>query len=181
MGLLKARGAPVPLVVLAGEIEKPDFQTQLVARATALGVIDRLRIPGHVADMAAAYRAAAVLLNISEHEGLPRVALEAQAMGTPVIVSDTGPGREVALTPPDTAIPSATGLRVPYADPQALAEALATMFGWPEPERAAMGARAATHVRGQFTLDRLTTATLGVYRTVLARRETGKSTPNRAS
>ncbi len=170
MGLLKASGRPVPLVVLAGEIEKPDFHAQLVARAEALGVGDRLRVPGHVADMAAAYAASCVLLNISEHEGLPRVALEAQAMGTPVIVSDTGPGREVALTPPDTPLAAATGLRVPYAAPPALAEALATLFGWPDAERQAMGARAASHVRSHFTLDRLTTATLDVYRTVMERR-----------
>jgi glycosyltransferase involved in cell wall biosynthesis len=170
MGILKSQGRPVPLVVLAGEIEKPDFHAALVARAEALGVTDRLRVPGHVADMAAAYVASAVLLNISEHEGLPRVALEAQAMGTPVVVSDTGPGREVALTPPDTPLEAATGLRVPYADPPRLAEALATLLEGPEDARAAMGERAARHVRSTFTLDRLTSATLDVYRTVLARR-----------
>lgn len=170
MGLLKAAGRPVPVVVLAGEIEKADFHAALVARAAALGVADRLRVPGHEADMATAYTAADVLLNISEQEGLPRVALEAQAMGTPVIVSDTGPGREVALTEPDASAETATGLRVPYADPAQLAETLYRFFAWSAAERQAMGERAARFVRASFSLDRLTASTLDVYQTVLARR-----------
>jgi glycosyltransferase involved in cell wall biosynthesis len=171
LGLMKQQGQALPLAVLAGEVEKDDFKVELLARATALGVIDRIRIPGFVSDMAAAYTTASVLLNISAFEGLPRVALEAQAMGCPVIVSDTGPGREVALTSPDTPKSAATGLRVPFADPPRLAEAVAEILG-DEPARQAMGARAAAHVRATYTLDRLTSSTLQVYETVLARRGT---------
>jgi glycosyltransferase involved in cell wall biosynthesis len=173
LGLLKQRGVRLPRVVLAGEIEKPDFKAELEARAAVLGVGANLAIIGHVQDMAAAYVASSVLLNISEHEGLPRVALEAQAMGCPVIVSDTGPGREVALTEPDVAHAETTGLRVPYADPIRLADALAHLLNGPEAERRAMGERASRHVRANFTLDRLTSATLAVYDTVLHRRRTG--------
>ena len=170
MGILKKRGVAVPLCILAGEIEKQDFAATLKARAAELRVSDRLRMPGHVGDMAAAYRAVDVMLNISEQEGLPRVALEAQAMGTPVIVSDTGPGREVSQTPPDVPLENATGLRVPYADPEKLADALQEFFAWPSERRRAMGDRAAAFVRGNFALDRLTSQTLAVYDRVLARR-----------
>lgn len=168
LGLMKQRGVPLPLAVLAGEIEKDDFKAELLARADELGVADRLRIPGFIADMAAAYTASDVLLNISEFEGLPRVALEAQAMGCPVIVSDTGPGREVALTAPDVPAGMITGLRVPFAAPAALADAIQSMLV-DEPARLAMGGRAANHVRATFTLERLTSSTLRVYETVLAR------------
>lgn len=170
MGLLAARGVTDFVCVLAGEVEKPDFRDQLVARARALGVADRLLIPGHEADMPAAYAASAVSLNISEHEGLPRVALESQAMGVPVIVSDTGPGREVALTPPDAPIAAATGLRVPFNSPADLAEAIATVLAMPEQERAAMGERGRRHVHANYTLSQMTGATLAVYRRVLERR-----------
>jgi glycosyltransferase involved in cell wall biosynthesis len=169
LGLLKQQGLPVPLAVLAGEIEKDDFKAELLARAEALGVADRIRIPGFVGDMAAAYTTSHVLLNISAFEGLPRVALEAQAMSCPVIVSDTGPGREVALTPPDTPRDSATGLRVPFADPAKLAAAVADILS-DETLRQDMGKRAAKHVRATYTLDRLTSSTLQVYETVLTRR-----------
>lgn len=88
----------------------------------------------------------------------------------PMIVSDTGPGREVALTAPDVAPDAASGLRVPYADARATADAIATMLSWPDAQRKAMGARGAAHVRSRFTLEQLTRKTLGVYDTVLARR-----------
>lgn len=172
MGLLARRGETGFLAVLVGEIEKADFRDELLARARDLGVVDRLRIPGHEGDMPAAYLSAAVSLNISEQEGLPRVALESQAMGVPVIVSDTGPGREVALTPPDVPLDSATGLRVPYADPAALADALGRILSLPPPQRHAMGARGRAHVLANYTLDKMTSATLAVYRRVLDTRAT---------
>ncbi len=173
LGILKARGAPDVVCVLAGEVEKPEFKTELEAQANRLGVAHQLRFPGHVKDMPAAYAVTDISLNISEQEGLPRVAIEAQAMGVPMIVSDTGPGREVALTQPDVTAAEASGLRVPYADPQAVADAIKTMLSWSETERKTCGARGAAHVRGRFTLENLKSKTLAVYDRVLARRKNG--------
>ena len=170
LGILKKRGLGDVVCVLAGEIEKPEFKALLEAQAAKLGIADSLRFPGHVKDMAAAYTITDISLNISEQEGLPRVAIEAQAMGVPMIVSDTGPGREVALTAPDVAPANASGLRVPYADAAATADAIATMLAWTNAERRSCGARGAAHVRSRFTLEQLTRKTLAVYDTVLARR-----------
>lgn len=170
LGLLKQRGVGDLVCVLAGEIEKPEFKAALEAQARKLGVLSMLRFPGHVKDMAAAYAITDISLNISEQEGLPRVAIEAQAMGVPMIVSDTGPGREVALTEPDVTRAEASGLRVPYADAKATADAIETMLGWSAEERKACGARGAQNVRSRFTLDNLKRKTLQVYDTVLARR-----------
>jgi glycosyltransferase involved in cell wall biosynthesis len=114
--------------------------------------------------MAAAYAITDISLNISEQEGLPRVAIEAQAMGVPMIVSDTGPGREVALTEPDVAADQASGLRVPYADPSALATAIESMLAWPPEKRRAYGQRGSAHVRGRFGLRQFTSKTLAVYK-----------------
>lgn len=170
LGILKQRGVGDVVCVLAGEIEKPEFKAALETQAAKLGVGNTLRFPGHVKDMAAAYTITDVSLNISEQEGLPRVAIEAQAMGVPMIVSDTGPGREVALTAPDVSLAQASGLRVPYADAKATADALQTMLSWTHVERQACGARGAAHVRSRFTLEQLTRKTLAVYDKVLALR-----------
>lgn len=170
LGHLKARGSPAMIAVFAGDIEKPEFKAELEALAHKRGVADAIRFPGHVADMAAAYTVTDVSLNISAQEGLPRVAIEAQAMGVPMIVSDTGPGREVALTEPDVARAQASGLRVPYANPAALADAIQDMLSWTPDELKACGARGAAHVRSKFTLENLTTKTLAVYDEVLLRR-----------
>ena len=167
LGLLKQRGAPDVVCVLAGEIEKPAFKAELEAQARRLGVAQQLRFPGHVRDVAAAYAISDIALNISEQEGLPRVAIEAQAMGVPIIVSDTGPGREVALTEPDVGPNEASGLRVPYADPKAVAGAIETMLAWQPEKRRAHGERGAANVRGRFTLQQLTSKTLAVYQRLL--------------
>ncbi|HMN39087.1 MAG TPA: glycosyltransferase family 4 protein [Hyphomicrobium sp.] len=170
LGLLKARRQSSIVAVLAGEIEKPEFKDKLEADARRLGVLEWLRFPGHVTDMPAAYRVCDISLNVSEQEGLPRVAIESQAMGVPIIVSDTGPGREVALTEPDVPRKGASGLRVPYADARALADAIGTMLSWSDEERAACGKRGSDHVRSRFTLEQLTSKTLAVYQRVLERR-----------
>lgn len=168
LGLLKQRGTPDLVCVLAGEIEKPAFKAELEAQAERLGVAHQLRFPGHVRDIAAAYAISDIALNISEQEGLPRVAIEGQAMGAPMIVSDTGPGREVALTEPDVPAREATGLRVPYADPEAVAAAISEMLSWSPEKRKEMGARGSAQVRRRFTLEQLTSKTLAVYDRVAA-------------
>ena len=170
LGILKRRGGPDVVCVLAGEVEKPEFMTELAAQAQKLGVRNQLRFPGHVKDMPAAYSITDISLNISEQEGLPRVAIEAQAMGVPMIVSDTGPGREVALTAPDVRPEQASGLRVPYAKPEAVADAITALLSLPAEQRRAIGARGSQHVRSRFTLDQLTSKTLAVYDRVVRRR-----------
>jgi glycosyltransferase involved in cell wall biosynthesis len=177
LGLLKQRGAPDVVCVLAGEIEKPAFKAELEALAERLGVAHQLRFPGHVRDVAAAYAISDIALNISEQEGLPRVAIEGQAMGVPLIVSDTGPGREVALTEPDVAASEATGLRVPYANPEAVADAIAKLLSWSPEERKAMGARGSAQVRRRFTLDQLISKTLAVYERVTTAQNPARRLP----
>ncbi|MBO0765726.1 MAG: glycosyltransferase family 4 protein, partial [Hyphomicrobiaceae bacterium] len=130
-GLLRQRGVEGFTCVFAGEIEKRDYMAEIEVRVRELGLQGRMRFPGNLADMPAAYLLADVSLNISEAEGLPRVVLESQAMGVPVIISDSGPGREAALTEPDAPPQAATGLRVPFGQPEALADALDALLSWP--------------------------------------------------
>jgi len=170
VGLLRQQGISDLSCVFPGEIEKPDYAAALQARATALGFGEHVHLAGNIDDMATCFALADIVFNISRTEGLPRVVIEAQAMGVPVVVSDSGPGREVALTPPDTPLDQATGLRVPYADPEALAATIATMLGWPDGTLAGMGQRGTAHAFGHFTLQKMCDDTLGVYAEVAARR-----------
>ena len=166
LGRLPPEQAKGFVLVFPGEIEKPDYAEGLKARAKTLGV--EIRLPGHSENVALVMAASSALFNISRTEGLPRVVIEAQAMGIPVVVSDSGPGREVALTPPDTPIEQATGLRVPYANPDALAAAIKSLFDMPSAARRAMGARGMSHVRSRYTLEKMTGDTLKVYEEVVA-------------
>ncbi len=171
LAALARLGQPSPILVFAGDGQGSDYPDQLAAEARRLGVADRVRFLGHVdpSAMAAVYRAADIALNISSAEGFPRVALEAQAMGVPVIVSDIGPTREAVAAPPEVELADATGLRVPFADPESLAAAIARLAALSPEERRSIGARGAARVRARWTAERMTGLTLGLYRAVLER------------
>jgi glycosyltransferase involved in cell wall biosynthesis len=129
------------------------------------GVVLRV---GHCADMPAAYLAATVVaVPSTEPEAFGRSAVEAQAMGTPVVVSDLGAVPETVLAPPDVAPEARTGWRVPAGDVEALAEALKAALGLGATAREAMARRARTHVELHFSLERMTRETLEVYGSVL--------------
>lgn len=66
--------------------EGPDREA-LAARIAALGLDDRIRLAGYHADLAPHLAGADALIMPSRWEGLPNVALEALALGTPVIAT----------------------------------------------------------------------------------------------
>ncbi len=82
--------------VLAGDAQGRDaYAAELDDLADARGVADVVKRVGHCSDMPAAYLAAAVATAPStEPEAFGRIPVEAQAMGTPVIVSDLGPSQK---------------------------------------------------------------------------------------
>ncbi len=133
--------------------------------ARVKGVVTRV---GHCADMPAALLAASVVaVPSTEPEAFGRSAVEAQAMGTPVVVSDLGAVPETVLAPPDVGPEARTGWRVPAGDVDALAEALRTALGLGATARDALARRARAHVERNFSLEGMTRATLDVYAAVL--------------
>jgi len=112
-------------------------------------------------DMPAAYMLADVVVSAStDPEGFGRVAVEAQAMGRPVIASDHGGARE-------TVIHGRTGWLVPPADPEALAEAIDKAVNLNSSEREAMAVAARRNAEQRFSVERMRAATLDVYRAVM--------------
>jgi glycosyltransferase involved in cell wall biosynthesis len=71
------------IAVLAGGGNE-GFAAELRARAETLGVADRLRVLGHVEDLAATLLAADLVVHAStDAEAFGRTVIEAQAMGGP--------------------------------------------------------------------------------------------------
>jgi glycosyltransferase involved in cell wall biosynthesis len=123
-----------------------------------------------VADMAAAYAAAAAVVSAAvQPEGLQRAILEAQAMARPVIVSDLAAGPDVVLTPPAVPESRITGLRFPAGDDAALAAALLRLFSMPELTRRAMGARGRDWVLGHFNPEVVAAQVLKLYGAAIER------------
>src|SRR5450759_2720637 len=132
--------------------------------------MDLIRMAAPVADMPAAYAAAAVVVSAAvQPEGLQRSILEAQAMARPVIVSDLGAGPDVVLTPPAVPESRITGLRFHAGDDAALAATLLRLFSLPEPTCRAMGARGRDWVLGHFNTPAVAEQTLGLYDEITGR------------
>ncbi len=121
--LLTAAGLREVKFILAGEEQGRGAYVKeidaAIAKAGLGGVVTRT---GHCDDMPAALLAAAVVaVPSTEPEALGRVAAEAQAMGTPAVVSDIGALGDIIATPPDVELAARTGWRVPPGDARALA------------------------------------------------------------
>lgn len=133
----------------------------LIAKAGLGGIVRRV---GHCADMPAAFMAASVVVMPStEPETFGRVAVEAQAIGTPVVVSDLGAAAETVKAPPEVPAEQRTGWRVPAGDADALAAGIASALSLGASSRDGMARRARAHVEAQFSLDRMARDTLDAY------------------
>jgi glycosyltransferase involved in cell wall biosynthesis len=166
---LKAAGLNDVAFVLAGDHQGRDsYVRDLDALIAARGLAGVVRRVGHCSDMPAALLAAAVAtMPSTEPETFGRSAVEAQAMGTPVITSDLGAVPETVLAPPQAPPQERTGWRVPAGDAAALAAAIGTALSLGASAREAMARRARTHVERHFSLERMVTDTLDVYMALL--------------
>ena len=136
-----------------------------IDRAGLRGVV---RNAGYCEDMPAAYLAAAVIVApATEPEAFGRIAVEAQAMGAPAIISDIGAAPEIILAPPQTPRQFATGWRTPPGDPAALADAIAEALTMKASARDELALRARRNVLERFSVEEMQRATLAVYERLL--------------
>ncbi|HEY8578694.1 MAG TPA: glycosyltransferase, partial [Beijerinckiaceae bacterium] len=144
-----------------------------IAKAGLTGIVRRA---GHCSDMPAAFLAAScVVVASTEPEAFGRSAVEAQAMGAPVIVTDIGAAPETVLAPPEVGGESRTGWRIPPGDADALARTLREALDLRATQRDALARRARAHVEEHFSLEKMCEDTLDVYREALEARMTRRA------
>jgi glycosyltransferase involved in cell wall biosynthesis len=146
---------PAARVVVIGplDLDKADAVTEAdLDAARAGGAITFL---GARSDVEELYAAMDVFVLASYREGFPRAAMEAAAMGLPVVVTDIRGGRQVVDH-------DRTGLLVPVRDAEALAAAIAALAADPA-RRAAMGVAARAKARREFDQQTVIDTTLRVY------------------
>ncbi len=168
--LMKAEGRlGDAVVILAGDAQgRDDYVRQLDRQIADAGLEGVVRRVGHWTDMPAAFLASAVVtVPSTEPEAFGRVAVEAQAMGAPVVVSDLGAVPETVLAPPQQTPQERTGWRVPPDDAPALAAALAEALALRPSARDALALRARRHVEARFSLEHMVGETLDVYAALL--------------
>lgn len=127
-------------------------------RAERAGVV----FTGMRDDVDVLYGAMDLYVLASYREGFPRSAMEAAAMGLPVVATDIRGCRQVVDD-------GRTGLLVPVRDAAALAGAITRLVAEPS-TRTAMGAAGRAKARREFDQRRQIDLTLSVYRTLLARK-----------
>ena len=169
--ILKEQGLDGVRFVLAGDAQGRGGYVReldaLIEKSGLSGVVIRV---GHCADMPAALLAASIVAAPStEPEAFGRSAVEAQAMGALVCVSDLGAVSETDLAHPQSAPEERTGWRIPAGDASALAQALRTALDLGASARDAQARRARAHVVSLFSLERMTKATLDVYLSALTK------------
>ncbi|MFO1149848.1 MAG: glycosyltransferase family 4 protein [Alsobacter sp.] len=164
------RGQQDIAVVLAGDPQgRETYVKELDQQVERLGLKGVVVRTGHCTDMPAAFLAASVVtVPSTEPEAFGRSAVEAQAMGAPVVVSDLGAVPETVLAPPQTPAAQRTGWRVKAGDAGALADALQEALALGASARDAMARRARQHVEAHFSLERMIGETLDLYAALLA-------------
>ena len=141
--------------------DKSRYRRELEARIAAAGLQGIFRLTRSCRDMPVAYMLADLVVSSStEPEAFGRVAVEAQAMGRPVVATDHGGSRE-------TVIDGETGRLVPPDDPGALADAIRSLLALAPGERSAMSRRARKNALARFTTERMCDRTLALYRDLL--------------
>ena len=151
----------VRVLLVGADQGKPRYRDELEAQIRNAGLEGVVHLTSPCRDMAAAYMLADLVVSASvEPEAFGRVAVEAQAMGRPVVATALGGSHE-------TVIDRKTGRLVPAGDAAALADAMASMLTLTAGERRALARRARDHVATSFTKSRMCDRTLSVYRELL--------------
>ncbi|MBG0800340.1 glycosyltransferase family 4 protein [Methylocystis sp. H4A] len=155
-------------VIFVGDPHSDSTRRALDTQIEHAGLRDVIRNAGYCEDMPAAYMAAAVIVApATEPEAFGRIAVEAQAMGAPVIISDIGAAPEIVLAPPQTPRHLATGWRTPPGDPVALADAIAEALSLQASAHDDLALRARRNAQERFSVEEMQRATLQVYERLL--------------
>lgn len=147
-----------PRLSIAGEGPR---HASLEAQAAECGLADRVNFLGRRHDVADLLAACDVFVLPARQEGLGVAALEAMAMGRPVVASRVGGLGEAVQH-------EVNGLLVPPDDPEALAGALERLLADPELARR-LGAAGPERIRERYSAEAMVEGYERVYAEILGR------------
>jgi len=132
------------------------YRSLIEPRIQDLRLTEKVRLVGYQEDVAPWLALMEVVVMASyAHEGVPQAALQALALGKPVVGTTVG-------GIPEVVIPGETGLLVPPKNPTALARALREL--WEHQDlREKMGQQGRQMVMEKFSLEQMAAAVEGVY------------------
>ena len=161
--LLKRRPGAMRLIFAGDAQGRTNYVDAMQTAIDAAGLQEAVSIVGHLRNMPLAFAASDIaVFPVIEPEAFGRGAVEAQAMGVPVIASNLGGFTE-------TVVEGETGLLVPPGSASALANALERMIDAGASARASMGEKGRQRVEALYSTEALQAATMAVYQRLLGR------------
>ena len=165
VGILAERGLPVEAVIVGHQAPlEPEVGPELERAVSELGLDGRVRLLGPMTQeqlydeyrRASAFCLPCRVADSGDRDGIPNVMVEAMACGVPVV------GTEVSGLP-ELVASGQNGLLVPPEDAEAIAEALARLYGDPDFARV-LGRRGEASVRERFDGDLLARELAALFR-----------------
>jgi glycosyltransferase involved in cell wall biosynthesis len=161
LALLKGKGlSPILVIVGSATAECADYERGLQTQLRDAGLAGQVIFTGYRDDVSDLMQMGDAVVIPSLTEAQPRVAVQAFAVGKPVVASNVGGVPEIVFD-------GETGLLVPPADPARLAEAMARVMTDIQ-ATARMAAAARTMAEKDMRFDNRMNQTLEVYRTAQA-------------
>lgn len=156
--MLRRRAPNVHLAIIGPTEQRDAIEPEEIQRVSELGNVTFLGVRDDVEEL---YAAMDLYVLASHREGFPRSAMEAAAMGLPLVVTDIRGCRQVVDH-------DVNGLRVPRYDHEALGAAIAALAA-DEPRRTRMGQASVEKAHREFDQQSVIDITLDVYQTLLDR------------
>lgn len=82
-------------------IGEGNLRAKMERKAQQVGLSEFIQFHGHRTDMASCIQSLDIIIMCSDHEGTPMTALEAMALGTPVVAHNTGGLKDILRDYPD--------------------------------------------------------------------------------
>ncbi len=168
--MLNERRPKAVKIIIAGDDQGRRAYTQeMLSAIKAGGLQDVISLVGHLRQMPLAFAASDMaVFPVIEPEAFGRGAVEAEAMGVPVIASNLGGYTE-------TVVEGQTGFLVPAGAAGPLCGAIERMIDAGAEKRADMGRKGQERVRALYSKTALQSATLAVYQRVLSQADSRKA------
>jgi glycosyltransferase involved in cell wall biosynthesis len=162
LAMIEKRRPGAVKLILAGDAQgRVAYVDEMKSAIGKYGLRDSVVIAGHLRQMPEALAASDVaVFPVIEPEAFGRGAVEAQAMGVPVIATNLGGYTE-------TVVEGETGFLVPANVAQPLAGAIERMIDAGAEKRAEMGRKGEARARTLYSKTALQTATMAAYQRVL--------------
>lgn len=167
--LLNQRRPNAVKIIIAGDDQgRRAYSQEMLSAIKAGGLQEVVAMVGHLRQMPLAFAASDMaVFPVIEPEAFGRGAIEAEAMGVPVIASNLGGYTE-------TVVEGQTGFLVPAGAAVPLCGAIERMVDAGAEKRAEMGRKGQDRVKALYSKLALQSATLAVYQRVISNAESRK-------